>query len=274
MKKNKYIIGFVLLLCVLFTGGWSGFMQSHGIKQTGSDQVTDGGFAAVTEGADILSGFDFTVSWTPVASVTINDADTFTTTDNNKGIYKAALVTVGKCYKVTIAGSTTAGIIQLTNTVVSADYITGFGTAYFIADNNDSLYLRVSLAATVDITTFTLQEVTFDNWTVGVGWAPEVSAGSLTGKANKVAGTASALEPTPVLTVVAGVGYEIVWTNDQSTSGKSINAEIGATNGGAVTSDATTTDEITASTTGNLKFEAASDWAGTVDVVTTKRIYY
>ena len=71
----------------------------------------------------------------------------------------------------------------------------------------------------------------------GTGWYPSSNT------AVKVAGTASAIEQN--VSAVVGVGYQVVWTNDQSTTGKSINAEIGGVEGAAVTADATTTNEIT-----------------------------
>ena len=246
--------------------------------------VTNGGFAAVSDGADIITDGDMSNpgSWTIGANwgiaggvATCDGLGESSLSQNFGGASR-----LGKTFKLTITLSNVAGAggsIYVGGTLFIADvgalgngthvyYETIDSTAILIGFNSDGG------GSTYDVTDVAVEEITFTNWTAGTGWAPGASAGALTGKANKVAGTASAIEQD--VSAVASVGFEIVWTNDQSTSGKSINAEIGAVNGTAVTSDATTTDEITASTTRNLKFEAADDWAGTIDNVSVKRIFY
>lgn len=119
-----------------------------GVDAIGSELVTDGGFAAVTEGSELASG----------------------------------TLTVGKCYKITARtdGDFTA-VGSPDNNV--GTYFNATGTGAGLLDAGDKV-----------------KPVTFTNWTAGIGWAPQAVAGALTGKAQKIAGTASTLSQAAVLT--------------------------------------------------------------------------
>jgi len=112
-----------------------------GAVAIGVELVTDGGFAAVTEGAEMSSG----------------------------------LLTIGNCYKITAR--------------TDGDFI-----AAGSPDNNVNTYFNATTtgAGLLDAGDKVVP-ITFTNWTCGTGWAPQATAGALTGKAQKIAGTASAL---------------------------------------------------------------------------------
>jgi len=258
----------------------------------GSELVTDGGFAAVTAGADMFDAgagvfTTGTYSWTAYGTNTIaNDTNTLKVTyvDNPGGAYcylntssdlNANLV-VGTLYelkfdvKVNNAGHIGMFLGGKNDTLLSNITDTEFAsyTHYFNAFLTDGQRILFSGMGAGDIAwldNLSIKPVTLTNWTAGAGWAPQAVAGALTNKAVKTAGTASAIEQD--INAKNNISYPLAWTNDQSTSGKSINAEIGGVDGVTQTADATITDYIRATGTGNLKFEAADDWAGTIDTV-------
>jgi len=120
----------------------TGTRTSHSLsEELGSELVTDGGFAAVTQGAAVDSG----------------------------------LLTIGNCYKIALR--TDGDFIA----AGSPDNVAG---TYFNATTTG-----VGLLDAGD----TVNPITFTSWTAGAEWAPQAVSGALTGKANKIAGTASDL---------------------------------------------------------------------------------
>ena len=116
-----------------------------------------------TEGAEILSQpVDLQTDFTAVNGASIVDANTFTTTGGSvEGLTKAAILTVGTQYKLIIEGTTTSSGFSLGNTTAGGnEYGSGFGTHYFTASSNNTLWLRQSTAGTTDITSFSIKEYT------------------------------------------------------------------------------------------------------------------
>lgn len=109
--------------------------------------------------------------------------------------------------------------------------------------------------------------VTFTNFTAGTGWKVGVSSESLSGKAQKVAGTASALEQN-----ISATAYKSYRTGAVITcSAGSANFEVGGVNGAQTISASGTYYDYHLSTgTGNLKVEADATFAGTVDSLTCR----
>ena len=127
------------------------------------------------------------------------------------------------------------------------------------ANNNSDFY----------VDTLSVKPVTFTNFTAGTGWAPQAVAGALTGKANKVAGTASDLEQD--VSAVVGNVYRVVHT--ATTTAGSETPKVGGASGAARSSSATFTDNIgPATTAGNLQFSGDATFAGTIDAVSCKEI--
>ena len=176
----------------------------------GAELVTDGGFAAVTQGADIASGWNLT-SW-PGSNAVVDDANTFHVTAAGGTIWVDLVppLVAGNCYKVVIAGSVNVG----TWGFYSNAFITSTnGTFYFnhaAGGGADLQFVLSDINAIFDLTTFEIYPITFTSWTAGAGWAPQATAGSLTGKAQKIAGTASYLEQDLVSTELRHVYRELV----------------------------------------------------------------
>ncbi len=210
--------------------------------------------------------------WAPEASAGVLTGKAQKIAGTGSDLVQDVSAAIGGCYQnifttTRSAGSITPDVGGTNGSAVSSSTITTTYINCGATDSNLRFEADSSFAGIVDVVS--CKPVTFDSWIVGTGWGPEASSGALTNKAKKTAGTASALEQD--ISAIVGEYYQLIWTNDQLTVGKSINTEVGGVNGSAVTVDAATTEEILAATTGNLKFEAAADWAGTVDVVSTKK---
>ena len=117
------------------------------------------------------------------------------------------------------------------------------------------------------IDNLSFKPVTFTSWNDAAdGFAPGTDgSGNLTNKANAVAGTASNLEQD--VSAVAGGAYVLVFTVTNRTAG-SVTPQIGGVDGTARSSDATFTEEILATGTGNLKFQKDTTFDGSIDTVT------
>ena len=261
--------------------------------------VTDGGFGAITATNSYTSDFSggvhgFTATRTTIAApITIGGEDNSLrmyadASNDTHEVRKEAGLVAGNCYRLRydyyipsanttvkrvnvnmggVQGSIGVTLDAWTSVDEYFNATTGTNLRFtqhsvtspvFIGANlvtDDLLYIKNGI----------LDAITLTSWTAGTGWAPQATAGALTNKARKVAGTASAIEQD--INAKNNISYPLAWTNDQSTSGKSINAEIGGVDGVTQTTDATITDYIRATGTGNLKFEAADDWAGTIDTV-------
>ena len=116
-----------------------------------------------TEGAEILSQpVDLVTDFSVNSGGVIVDADTFTTAGGIfDGIRKNSFLTLGKRYKLTIEGDTTSSGFTIGDTAASGnEYGTDFGTFYFTAVGNRSLWIRQTTSGTTNITSFTLKEYT------------------------------------------------------------------------------------------------------------------
>jgi len=205
---------------------WTGTISNIAFTAGNVQLVLDGGMNATKLGANSVTGDDN--DFDTIGNWTTGGLATFTANDDVAGkayllgdagddyITLATMLTVGKTYYLTLkieldpldaggmgatnfrCGSTLSTLypgffFDVTPTTTEVTY-----SGYFIA-RSTSLYLGQStdtdgfdtIAFSID--DVTLQECTFKYWTAGVEWSPGASAGSLTGKANKVAGTASAI---------------------------------------------------------------------------------
>ena len=162
----------------------------------------------------------------------------------------SGLLTIGNCYKIALR--TDGDFIA----AGSPDNVAG---TYFNATTTG-----VGLLDAGD----TVNPITFTSWTAGVGWAPQATAGALTGKAQKIAGTASALSQTTAEAEAANVyrvGHTAVRTAGTYT------AEFGSTNGTAIAANGLYYDYIIAADTDYIKFNADASFAGSIDLATGKK---
>ncbi len=116
-------------------------------------------------GEDVTKGYDFTSGWGNTGNTTIIDADTFTTSANDKGIYKS-YVTVGKTYRLTIAGTTASSTgIKITDTSVGTIYYENSSsgsfsdTVNFTVVGNSEIFIRNKSTGETTITTLKVEEV-------------------------------------------------------------------------------------------------------------------
>ncbi len=111
-------------------------------------------------GADALAGFDFTAPWT-TSNASINDANTFTLTAANGFIFKTALLTIGKLYKVTFNSTQTAGTTTVTGTGGNPIFATdGDPANYRTAVNAVVVVKNTTNLAVVDVPTMTFEPLT------------------------------------------------------------------------------------------------------------------
>jgi len=253
----------------------------------GAELVTDGGFDAVTEGAERITvqtdrDFSGDSNWNRNSMPTWNE-----TGDLSIGSSAAAqntwlaaanigLWTAGNCYKIQVTASNLTGAAFWLHIggggsqVIFAGIVDGTQTAYinYAGDGNGNFVIESLGTGTVDLDNFTIKEITFASWTAGTGWAPQATAGSLTGKAQKVAGTASALAQTTAAAEadnVYRIGHTAVRTAGTYT------AEFGSTNGTAVAANGLYYDYIIAADTDYIKFNADASFAGSIDLATGKK---
>jgi len=186
-----------------------------GAAAIGSELVTDGGFAAVTD------------------------------------VEEAAGVTViGNCYK----------ILQRTD----IDY-----TADGAPDNNVGTYFNSTVGgATIDGSggNDRLSRIKAANWTEGAGWAPQATAGILTGKMQKIAGTASNLDQN--LGNMTGKVGRFNYTT--AISSGSIASEFGGATGSIQTVSGTYIDYTIGIVNAVSRLKASAGFAGTIDDVSVR----
>ena len=180
----------------------------------GAELVTDGGFAAVTEGAELSSG----------------------------------LLTIGNCYKIT--ARTDGDFIAAgspDNTV--GTYFNATTTGAGLLDAGDKV-----------------KPITFTSWTVGAGWAPQATAGSLTGKAQHInTGAYDSISCVGILTVnkIYCVNFDVTII-----SGGIQNYSYGADQSFITTSSTVYQYFISGGT--NLSFRSSSTGVFTLDNVSIK----
>jgi len=272
----------------------------------GAELVTDGGFAAVTVGAteyaptanctDPLNDQDVTTGWTPTAGTCTLDSVaggetgnclelTYVTGASQNATGPALNLTIGKCYKLIVKiKSGTAGnkgfSIAITKAGVgNLGLLTGTSSGSWVAYSTymnmtsdyttGKIYLQKTGgdAGTMLFDDITLNEVTFTSWTAGTGWAPQATANVLTGKAQKIAGTASDLTQTATA-AEAGKVYRV--GNTAVCTAGTLTPEFGSTDGAIISANGTYYDYPIAADTDYIKFKADSSFAGSVDVATVK----
>ena len=106
---------------------------------------------------NLVAGYNFTSGYAAYGSGGITDSNTYTTGGAGSGIQKS-LLTVGKKYRVTVAGSSSSGDFQLQAYGTWTVLATGFGTHEFTA-TTASIALTATASSTVDITTFSLTAI-------------------------------------------------------------------------------------------------------------------
>ena len=114
-----------------------------------------------TLGSEILSQpVDLVADFTTNGGGVIVDADTFTTGGGSfDGIRKNNFLTVGKIYKLIIAGNTTSSGFTIGDILSSGnEYGSGFGTYYFTA-LGVTIWIRQRTTGTTNITSFSIKEV-------------------------------------------------------------------------------------------------------------------
>lgn len=116
-----------------------------------------------TEGTEILSQpVDLVTDFIVNGGGVIVNANTFDTFGGvYDGIRKNSCFTVGKRYKLTIQGDTTSSGFTIGDTSASGnEYGSGFGTFYFTAVGNGSLWIRQQTSGTTNITSISVKEYT------------------------------------------------------------------------------------------------------------------
>ncbi len=106
---------------------------------------------------NLVSGYDFTSGYSAYGTGAVVDANTFTTGGAGSGIQKS-LLTVGKKYRVTVAGSSSAGDFQIQAYGTWAVLATGFGTHEFTA-TTAAIALTATASSTVDVTSFSITAI-------------------------------------------------------------------------------------------------------------------
>jgi len=157
--------------------------------------------------------------------------------------------------------------------------MTELNTEYWVLRSNagDTFELQTTVGNSLDTSGYGAAETTggdcaqlvdFTSWTEGAGYYPAVDgAGALTNKANAVASNADLEQD---VSAVAGETYRVVFTLS-GFSGTSVTPQIGGVNGTARSANGTHTEEVTATGTGNLKFQGSS-FTGQIDTVSAKKI--
>ena len=114
----------------------------------------------------LLNGWNFTSGWSTASLTTINDLNTFTVTAGSRGVYKTGLFTVGKVHKIRIAGTISAGTLNIKNVDGGTTYLSVIGTfntsAIFTPVVDGGIYLTPTEAATVDITSMSIDNCVLD----------------------------------------------------------------------------------------------------------------
>ena len=149
---------------------------------------------------NLVSGYNFTSGYSAYGTGAVVDANTYTTGGAGSGIQKS-LLTVGKKYRVTVAGSSSAGDFQIQAYGTWTVLATGFGTHEFTA-TTAAIALTATASSTVDVTSFSITAIgaVVD---MDLGFAnPSQSRTIQDRSTNNVDGTASASGVTQVQKVV------------------------------------------------------------------------
>ena len=255
----------------------SGWIANLTLEDGNTQLVLDPGFDVTEEGSTLHAG-DFVntgydtfdgVSSTGFHAITDGTGSDFGSTPDTISIVD------GNCYKaswdITLSGGTAPRFLVRASAGAGTAYVVvndanAVTEVYFNASATDTVvgyFDSIIVASEYTISNFKIVPVTFKYWTAGTGWAPGASAGSLTGKANKTAGTASDLEQDINVTSgnVVQINHTITRTAGTDTP------QLGGVNGTARNSADTYLEYITTTGAGNLKFQADAAFAGAVDNV-------
>ena len=256
---------------------------------TGSELVTDGGFDAVTAGTErIIDEITRVFSGAGSQLWTNNTMATFDTTGDlsvtNDGAGQTCKLDAGAAYSFVVGE---AVLIEFDATIASGtfEFKEMNGTLITnVANGANSIYHNLTNATyagffirgasgtgAADFDNFTIKPITFTNWTAGTGYAPQATAGSLTGKAQKIAGTASDLTQTGT-PAVANKIYRVIHTATRDNG--TLTPEFGSNDGVAISAAGTYYDYITTIDTDYPKFKADATFAGTIDSASIKQIKY
>ena len=160
-------------------GAWT--LNQDDVNNAGTsikDKSGNGNDGAITR-TDLMDGWDFDVDnwlYTYVASHTSNSY----TTDTSGGLFGQPNLTNNHWYKIVISGSTKASGFEIHSTangsvsprtLICDHNSTGafsLTTTYQVLNNQIDLYLRNDDAGTTDITTFEIEDITFNQDQNGV----------------------------------------------------------------------------------------------------------
>lgn len=264
----------------------------QGAAAIGSELVTDGGFDAVTETNSYTSDFSVEADgWTPFNMAVAGNIDgiggendTLRITVNNVSaqhyVYKASLFTIGNCFRVRFryylpsTNSNLDGIKYETVTYNTTDswtavdvYVNSTSTGLVLYGKNSTTWQDVGGDDVFYIKDVIIDAVTFTNWTAGTGWAPQATAGALTGKAQKIAGTASAI--VQATGIVADHVYRI--SSVMTRTGGGIYSYCGDIKDPIHSVSDTLNDyPIASAANTNIGYYGNSSFAGTIDSVSVK----
>lgn len=114
-------------------------------------------------GSDLLSGWNFTNGWAVVATATIGNANTFTTTANLGGIAKDANTgSANLTYKIRLAGTTTSTDLRLLNYNTGVSHISVAGTFDTIVYITPTIAFRARFRDYGGTNTTTITAFTFE----------------------------------------------------------------------------------------------------------------
>ncbi len=248
----------------------------------GSELITDGGFSAVTEGANLHPGTASDTAdskgagWSYDAGNTEYDSNK--TAGANSYLTWNGITVLGSTYKTTytVKNWTENGVNDWVRLhMVGAGSVKSANGTYPIYLNALQAIFRLQSGGDAILSVDDLEclPITFTNWQ---GWGPQVAAEALVAKAYKAPSVSANLEQSG-LNAEAGKAYRIVWTYDKlaGDAGDGITVEFGSSDGTLRTVDGTYTDNIIATDTDFLKFKQTDGNANlecTIAVVSAKEI--
>ena len=280
------------------------YIDNDGVA-IGSDLVTDGGFAAVTLGGEMITNGDNEAAAASWDNDFANNSTYAQSADRGYLSANSAKITatgaavpfysyndtggtnysIGKTYTISgrfylvDAGNDITGVEILGYdasgflsgiTYTTKDAWTAFEYTMQARSSGDQLFYRFgglnsSAGNSFYLDNISLKESSFTNWTAGVGWGPGTDGvGVLTGKANKVAGTASNLTQN-ILT--SGITYQLKAVETRTTGTVRLSAS--SSHGTYYGVNGTVYEYLTSNgTTLTIRGDAA--FAGTIDDVTGK----
>ena len=127
---------------------------------------------------NITKDYDFTSGWGNNGDVVINDADTFTTSVVDRGIYKTYTET-GKIYKLTVVGTTTSSTgVKITDGSHGTTYYENLSSGSFsdtviftvVSPSNTEIFIRNKSTGETTITTLKVEEVHIPESYVQTSW--------------------------------------------------------------------------------------------------------